>query len=223
MKGFRPHGRTIYDICRIGIPSALIIMLNSLTTIFLNILLISFTETAVAVLGAYHKLNTFVFMPLFGVNQALVPLYAYNLGARKKQRMLQSIRSALKIAISLMIIGAVLFLAIPGPLLSLFNASESMLAIGIIALRRIAPVFPIAAVCIIRSSVMQASGYAMYSAISAFCRQIAVLVPAAYVLSWIGGLDAIWWAFLIAEAVSLIIISAFYRKVKREVIDPIED
>ena len=223
MKGFRPHWKTIYDISRIGIPSALIIMLNSLTVIFLNKLLISYTETAVAVLGAYFKLNTFVFMPLFGVNQALVPLYAYNLGARKKQRMVQSITSALKIGISLMIIGTVVFLIIPGPLLSLFNASESMRAIGIPALRSIAPVFPLAAVCIILGSVMQASGYAMYSTISAFCRQIIVLLPAAYLLSWIGGLNAIWWAFFIAEIVSLIFIVIFYRKVKKAVIDPIED
>jgi len=198
-------------------------MLNSLTVIFLNKLLISYTETAVAVLGAYFKLNTFVFMPLFGVNQALVPLYAYNLGARKKQRMIQSVTYALKIGVSLMIIGTVVFLAIPGPLLSLFNASEYMLAIGIPALRSIAPVFPLAAVCIILSSVMQASGYAMYSTISAFCRQIIVLLPAAYLLSWIGGLNAIWWAFFIAEIVSLIFIVIFYRKVKKAVIDPIED
>ena len=223
MKGFRPHGRTIYDICRIGIPSALIIMLNSLTTVILNILLIGLTETAVAVLGVYHKLSTFVFMPMFGVNQALVPLYAYNLGARKKKRMIQSIRSALKIGISLMLIGTVLFFTIPGPLLSMFNASESMMTIGITALREIAPMFPIVAICVILSSVMQASGYAMYSALGALCRQIIALVPAAYLLSWIGGLNAVWWAFLIAEVVSLIIIAALYSKVKKAVIDTIED
>lgn len=223
MRGFKPNGALIKDIYRIGIPSGAIMVLNSLTNIFMNRLLIGFTETAVAVLGAYYKLNTFVFFPIFSLNQASVPIIAYNLGARHKKRITDTIKWTLIFGVSVMTLGTVIFCVAPEFLLSLFDASEVMLSIGVHALRVISIMFPFAAMCIILSSVMQALGYAYYSMIAALCRQIIVLIPAAWILAWIGGLDLVWWAFFIAECVSLLLISGFFRKVYAKMIAPLPD
>ena len=223
MKGFHPDAPLILEIYKIGIPSGSIMLLGSVTNIFLNRLLIRYTETAVAVLGAYFKLNTFVFFPLFSLNQANVPIVAYNLGARRKKRIDTAIRSTLICGVSVMTLGTVIFLLFPGALLSLFNASENMLSIGIPALRIIGLMFAPAAVCIILSSVMQAVGYATYSMFAAVCRQIVILIPAAYILAWLGGLNAVWWSYLIAECVSLLIIGFFFRRVYNRMIRPLPD
>ena len=223
LRGFRPNLQLIKEIYKIGIPSGAIMLLNSITNIFMNRLLIGFTETAVAVLGAYYKLNTFIFFPIFSLNQANVPIVAYNLGAQHRKRIDDAVRYTLIYGVSIMLIGTILFNLIPGQLLSLFDASETMLAIGIPALRTISIMFPMAALCIILSTVMQALGYAFYSMIAALCRQILVLIPAAYILAWLGGLNAVWWAYLIAEVISFLLIFSFYRKVHRKMVAPLPD
>lgn len=223
MKGFRPDLPLIKDIYRIGIPSGAIMVLNSITNIFMNRLLIGFTETAVAVLGVYFKLNTFVFFPIFSLNQACVPIVAFNLGARRKKRITSAIRWTLVFGISVMALGTVIFQIFPAELLGLFDASETMLSIGIPALRTISLMFPFAAMCIILSSAMQALGYAFYSMIAALCRQIVVLIPAAYLLAWLGGLNAIWFAYLIAEGVSLALIAVFFRNVYMKTVAPLPE
>ena len=223
VRGFRPDGHLILEIYKIGIPSGAIMLLGTVTNVFMNKMLIGFTDTAVAVFGAYFKLNTFIFFPVMSLNQAGVPIIAYNLGARHRKRIMTAIRSTLICGIVVMLAGMVLFWVIPEQLLGFFNASEDMLDIGVRALRTLSLMFPLAAVCIILSSVMQALGYAFYSMIASVFRQIIVVIPAAYILARLGGLDAIWWAYFIAEAVSFIIIFFFFRKTQRVVIDPLPE
>ena len=223
MKGFRPDGALIKEIYKIGIPSGMIMLLNSLTTMLMNRLLISFTVTAVAVLGVYFKLNSFVFFPIFSLNQAGVAIVAYNLGARRKKRIDDTIRYTLIYGVSFMLIGTLVFLLLPAQLLSLFSASENMLAIGVPALRIICTIFPFAAMCIILGSVMQAVGHAIYTMLTTLFRQVIILVPVAYLFSLIGGLDLIWWAYLISEGASLLFTLIFFRRVYRNVIRPLPE
>jgi len=223
MKGFRPQGEVIKEIYRIAAPSIVMMLLLSITNVVINKILIGFTETAVAVFGVFHKLNSFVFFPIFGLNQAVVPLFSYNLGAKNKKRMIQTIRTALFCGVFLMCVGTAIFLIFPRQLMLLFNASEAMLSIGVLAMRILCLIFPVAAVSIILSSIMQACSYALYSMLGAILRQMVVLVPCAYLFARIGGLSAIWWAYLAAEAISLTAVLLFFRKVYNAVVVPLPD
>ena len=161
-------------------------------------------------------------MPILGMNNALVPIIAYNYGARKKDRVIKTIKLGIRYAMCFMLVGMLLFETIPGVLLGMFSPSEDMLAIGIPALRKIAIHFPIAAVCIILMSTLQALGKAFYSMLVAIGRQLVVLLPAAYILAKVGGLYAVWWSFPIAEVVSLTLCTLFFLRVKHNIIDPLE-
>ncbi|MCB6992971.1 MATE family efflux transporter [bacterium 210820-DFI.6.37] len=220
LKGFRPEKRTITSILYIGIPSILMMAISSVMTFGLNKILIAFSSTAVAVFGVYFKLQSFIFMPIFGMNNGLVPIVAYNYGARKEKRIHQVIRYAVSYSISIMIIGVILFQTIPGPLLELFSASEQMEAIGIPALRIISIHFVLAGFSIIANSVCQALGNSVYSLVVSLMRQLIVLLPAAWLLSLSGNVNAVWWAFPIAEVVSVILCALFLtkslRKIKKE-------
>ena len=223
MKGFRPRKEMIGEIYKIAAPSIVMMLLMSVTNVLINKLLISFTETAVAVAGAFHRLNSFVFFPVFGLNQAVIPLFSYNLGAKHKTRMIQTIRTALVVGVLVMCIGTAIFEIFPTQLMMLFNASDSMMEIGVRALRILCLFFPTAAVSIILSSIMQASGYPLYSLIGSALRQIVVLVPCAYILSRFGGLEAVWWSYLVAEIISLVCVLLFFRTVYRKVIAPLPE
>lgn len=221
MKGFRPSISIIRQIYRIGIPSIIMQSIGSIMIFCLNKILIVFSTTATAVLGVYFKLQSFVFMPIFGMNNGLVPIVSFNLGARSKSRIMQTYKLALFSAIAIMSAGLVLFEVFPKQLFLLFGASEEMLSMGIPALRTIAFHFPVAAFCIVTGSLFQSVGKAMYSMLNSICRQLVVLLPAAYLLAQLGNVNYVWFAFLIAEVASMILTAIFFKKVYSEVIKPL--
>lgn len=211
----RWHGPTAKSIYRIGFPSILMQSIGSVMVFGMNRILISFTTTATAVFGAYFKLQSFIFMPIFGLNNAMVPIIAYNFGARKAARVKKTIKLAVITAICIMALGTAAFELLPDLLLSFFNASPDMLAIGIPALRIIGIHFLLAGFCIPATSVCQAIGNPFYSLIVAVCRQLLVLLPAAWLLARTGALALVWLAFPIAEVVSLTLSSIFLRRTLR--------
>lgn len=215
LKDIRPHRATVADIYAIGIPSIIMQSIGSVMMFGMNKILISFTEAATAVFGAYFKLQSFIFMPIFGLNNAMVPIISYNYGAGKPERFRRTIRLSAVTAIAIMCVGLALFEIIPGTLLSLFSPSEEMLTIGRTALRIIGLTFPLAGFCIVSGSVFQALGTPFYSLIVSVCRQICVLLPVAYLLSLTGRLELVWWSFPIAELVSLTLSAIFLRRTLR--------
>ena len=221
LKGFKPDIKIIGMIYKVGLPSIIMQSIGSVMVFCLNKILIVFSSTAVAVFGVYFKLQSFVFMPVFGLNNGLIPIMAYNYGAKKKDRMIKTIKCGLLIAFSIMSVGMVVFELFPDAILALFEASENMLAMGKVALRTIAIHFPIAAICIVLGSAFQALGNAVYSMFVSIARQLVVLIPVAYALSKLGNVNYVWWCFPIAEIMSLTITVIFFIKLKREVIDKI--
>lgn len=209
-KGFRPDGHIIGEIYKIGVPSIIMIAIGSLMNYFLNRILRAFSFTAVAVFGAYFKLQSFVFMPVFGLNNGTIPIIAFNYGAGNRKRMTQTVRFAMVLACSIMALGTVLMWLMPETMLRLFDASDDMMAIGVPALERISLCFVPAGFCIAMGSVFQAVGRSWYSMIVSFARQLIVLLPAAYFLSKTGVVDNVWWAFPIAEVVSVIVSALSY-------------
>lgn len=200
----RWDGDMALRIYKVGFPSILMQSVGSVMNFFLNQILIGFTTTATAVFGAYFKLQSFIFMPIFGLNSGMVPIIAYNFGAKKPDRVKKTIRLALVLALSIMAAGVLVFEFLPESLLSFFNASESMIEIGVPALRTIAICFLPAGFCIISISVFQAIGNPMHSFFISLGRQLGVLIPAAWLLSKTGVLSLVWFAFPIAEIASVI-------------------
>jgi len=190
-------------------------------TFSMNQILIVFSSTATAVFGVYFKLQSFIFMPIFGLNNGMVPIVAYNYGAKKKKRMMDTYKLSVLIATGIMTLGTIIFLLVPDVLFGFFNASDHMLSMGVPALRIICWHFPVAAFCIITGTLFQALGNAVYSMINSICRQLVVLLPAAYLLAQLGDVNYVWWAFPIAEIASATLTIIFFIKMKREVIDKI--
>ncbi len=217
---FSPSLRIIRDIYDVGIPSILMMSIGSIMTYLMNLILTTFSATAVAVFGVYFKLQSFFFMPVFGLNNGLIPVLAYNYGARNKSRIKEALRFTMTLAISIMIFGMVVFELIPGRLLAMFDASGEMLRIGIPALRIICLSFPIAGACIAMGSVFQAFARSIYSLIVSVGRQLVVLIPAAFLLSRLGNVNLVWLAFPIAEIASFILSSYYFKKVYREIVEP---
>lgn len=215
-KVMKPEKNTISEIYYVGIPSMLMMSIGSAMTYLMNLILGAFSSTATAVFGVYFKLQSFFFMPVFGLNNGLIPVLAYNYGAKKKDRIKEALQFSLMLAVSIMIIGCITFLAIPGTLLSFFKASNDMLAIGIPALRTICLSFPLAGVCIAMGSIFQAFSKSLYSLIVSIGRQLVVLIPVAWLFSKAGVIDLVWWAFPIAELMSLVLSSYFFRKLYKE-------
>ena len=222
-KGFSPHKRTISIIYQVGVPSIIMQSISSVMTFGLNKILISFSETAVAVFGVYFKLQSFFFMPVFGLNNGITPIIAYNYGAQQRNRMIKTIRISLTTAFCLTFIGFLCFEGIPQVLLGMFNASDAMLKIGVPALRIIGIHYLIAWFCIIAGTEFQALGKAVFSMIVSIMRQLVVLIPSAYILSKIGGLHIVWWAFPIAEVISFIVSTAFLIKIYKTIISKIPE
>ena len=218
-RGMRPHGATIGRILKIGVPSVVMQSIGSVMTFTMNQILIAFSSTAVAVFGVYFKLQSFVFMPVFGLNNGTVPIVAFNYGARRADRMMQAIRYTVIAAMGIMTCGAVVFNVLPAQLLGIFDASEEMLRIGMPALRIISLSFPVAGFCIGCGSVFQALGYSLYSMITSLVRQLFVLIPCAYLLGRLtGDVTMVWWAFVIAEAFSLLLTGVFFKRIYEKVI-----
>ena len=218
MRGFRPNKVAIANIYKIGIPSIIMQAIGSVMTFGMNKILLMFSSTAAAVFGVYFKLQSFVFMPVFGLTNGLIPIVAYNYGARNKKRIMQTLKLGIGIAVGIMSIGFLLFQLIPDTLLLLFDASEHMLSIGIPALRIISTSFLFAGFCIVVSSLFQALGNGVYSMVVSIARQLIVLLPAAYLLSRLGNVDYVWWSFPIAEIASLSMTIIFMVMISRKVI-----
>ena len=223
LKKYPPEKKTCKQIYAVGLPSIIMQSIGSVMTFSLNKILIGYSDTAVAVLGVYFKLQSFIFMPIFGLNNGYIPIIAYNYGARKKKRIIKAFKCGALLAVSIMAVGMVIFLTIPDVLLRFFEADEEMLEIGVPALRIISAHFVLASFSIIMISTLQGLSKGIYSMIVSFSRQIIVLLPAAYILSKCFGLSAIWWAFPIAEVVSMTLCALFLAKTYRKMIKPLED
>ncbi len=221
LKGFRPDGAMIAQIYRIGVPSIIMQSIGSLMVYIMNKVLIGFSSTAVAVFGVYFKLQSFIFMPIFGLNNGLIPIVAYNYGAGKRDRMMKTWRFAWVLATVIMLFGVIAFEVFPTPLLRIFDASDEMLAIGRVALRVIGVHFPVAAYCIVTGSMFQALGTSVYSMITSIMRQIVVLIPAAILLAQLGNVDYVWWSFPIAEVMSAAATTFFFNRIYKNIISRI--
>lgn len=214
-KRFRPNAHIVKQIYSVGIPSIIMQSIGSVMTFGMNTILITFSTTATAVFGVYFKLQSFVFMPVFGLNNGMIPIIAYNLGAKQKKRMFDTIKLAMIYATGMMIIGVIFFETIPQTLLGFFNASEAMIKIGTPSLRIIAIHFIFAGFSIVCSATFQAVGKGTYSLLTSLIRQLLVLLPCAYVLSLTGNLDLIWLCFPIAEIFSAVTSFILMKRTRR--------
>ena len=221
--GFRPSADAIKRIYIVGLPSIAMQCVGSVMTFLMNKILMAFSATAVAVFGVYFKLQSFVFMPIFGMNNGMVPIIGYNYGARKPDRVKKTIKCAMFYSEAIMLVGFLLFQFLPDKLLGLFSASEAMLAIGKPALRIICFHFLLAGMSIILSSTFQALGNGMFSLIISVCRQLVVLLPAAWLLSKTGNVNMVWWSFVIAELVSVTLSFVFFARLDKKIIEPMYD
>ncbi len=219
LKGFKPNSLIIGQIYKIGIPSILLQSINSVTTYGMNLILGTFSATAIAVYGVYFKLNSFIFMPVFGLTTGMVPIVSYNYGAGNAERIKKTVKSTILIAVSIMIFGIVIFELFPAELLMLFKASEHMLGIGCTAMRIIAPSFIGAAIAITFGSTFQALGKSFLSMTVSFVRQIVVLLPVAYFLSRTGKLENVWFCFLVAEIFAISLSAFFMHRIKKTMLD----
>ena len=224
-KGLRPDKDIIKGIYSVGLPSIIMQSVGSVMVFGMNKILLGFTDTATAVFGIYFKLQSFIFMPIFGLNSGVIPIVAYNYGARKPARIMKTYKLAIGYAVAIMCVGVVIFQSIPELLLSLFTeadgSAEELIAVGVPALRTISFHFPVAAYCIMTGAMFQALGHGVLSLINSVIRQLVILLPAAFILSVIGGLDAIWFSFLFAEVGSLIVSTLFIARVYKGQIKPL--
>ena len=230
IKGFRPDFRLIGEIYAIGLPSVIMIAIGSVMTFLMNKILIVYHaahETAATAFGIYFKLNSFIFMPVFGMNNGVVPIVAYNYGAQNRKRMVETIKRGALYASCIMVLGTILFWAIPGPLLKIFDATDTMLSVGIPALRIISLSFCMAGACIALGSSFQALGKSLYSMITSIVRQLVFLIPIAYVLARygasVGNSNLVWWCYPIAEIASLALTLVFFSRLYKTMISKLPE
>ena len=215
------EGKTVAAILTVGIPSIVMNGIGSVMNFGINQILQGFAETATGVFGVYFKLQSFFFMPLFGLNNATISIIAYNYGARKPNRITKTLKISCTAALCLMTVGLLVFQFFPDLLLGLFNPSQAFLEIGRVALRTISWSFPIAAICIALGASFQALGNGIYSTIVSLCRQLVVLLPVAYLLSLTGEVQRVWLAFPIAEVVSGTVTFICFTRIYRQKIKPL--
>lgn len=223
LRGFKIDKKSIVNIYKIGVPSIIMQSIGSVTTFSMNNILLMFSSTAATVFGVYFKLQSFVFMPVFGLTNGMIPIVAYNYGARNKKRIFDTLKLSIAIAVTIMIIGMLIFQFLPQTLLGLFDASENMIAIGIPALRTISLSFTFAGFCIISSSMFQALGNGVYSMIMSMARQLFVIIPVAFIFAKLFGLDMVWWSYPIAEIVSVAVCIIFLKRIFKEKLSTMED
>ena len=221
LKYLKLNKETLGPVLAVGIPAMIMQGIGSIMNFGMNQILQGFNETATGVFGIYYKLQSFFFMPLFGMNNAVISIVAFNYGARNPQRMTKTLKLALCAALCIMISGTLAFKLIPEVLLGWFNPSEEFLMVGCSALRIISWNFPIAAVCIILGASFQALGNGIYSSVTSLCRQLVVLLPSAYLLSLTGDVNNVWWSFPIAEVASAIITGVLFTRLYRKKIRPL--
>lgn len=221
LRYLRLEGKTVRQILTVGVPSIVMNGIGSVMTFGMNQILQNFTETATGVFGVYFKLQSFFFMPLFGLNNATISIIAYNYGAKKPKRITRTLKIACAVAFGLMMAGFLAFQLVPDVLLGLFNPSDAFLSIGRAALRTISWSFPVAAFCIVLGASFQALGNGIYTTITSLCRQMLVLLPVAYLLSLTGDVEKVWLSFLVAEVASAAATFYFFRRIYREKIQPL--
>jgi len=225
LRGFRPNGRTIRKIYAVGVPSIIMGSIASVMTFFFNIILRSMgplgADSGIPVFGTYFKLQSFIFMPVFGLNNGMVPIVAFNYGARKPDRIMKTIRISITYAMSIMLVGLLIFQLVPELLLTPFNLTAQTTAVAVPALRTISWSFVFAGFCIIITSVFQALSHGVLSLIVSVGRQLVVLVPVAYLLSLSDQINAVWWSFPIAELASLTLCIVFFIHLYRKEIRPL--
>lgn len=221
LKELVPNGAVIKKIYSVGVPSIIMGSIGSVMTYGMNLILMGFSSTATAVFGVYFKLQSFIFMPVFGLNNGMVPIIAYNYGAKNKDRMLRTMKLAITYAVGIMFVGFLIMQIFPAQLFGMFEASSDMLAIGVPALRFISISFLFAGFCIIAGSTFQALGNGMFSMIVSIARQLLVLLPVAYLFSLTGKLNLIWLAFPIAELASVALSGFFLHRMYQKVIKPL--
>lgn len=222
-RGFRFHGPTVKSIYAVGIPSMVMQSITSILISFMNMILIGFSSTAVWVFSIFSKVQSFVFMPIFGLNQGLMPIMGYNYGAGNKHRLQDSVRYGELIGIGIALVGTFIFYTFPAQLLSIFAANEVQLQIGVTAFRVLGLSFPLAAFSVVLSTLYQALGNGVYSLIMSLLRQLILLFPLAYYLSKFGDVSVVWWSLPLAEALSLVVAVLLFIKVRRERILPMPD
>ena len=218
IRGFKPQFEVIGRILSVGIPSIIMASVGSVMTFLMNKILMGFSSTATTVFGVYFKLQSFAFMPVFGLNNGMVPILAYNYGAKRKDRMMEVIKRAMLYAVCIMVVCMAVFQLIPDQLLLLFDASENMLAMGVPALRLISLSYIFAGICVVSGSVFQALGNGVYSMFVSVARQLLILIPVAWLLSLTGRLELVWLAFPIAELASIGTSAFFLRRIYQRVI-----
>lgn len=222
MKHFKPCTQTIKNIYKVGFPSILMQSIGSVLTFGLNKILLMFSSTAAAVFGVYFKLQSFVFMPVFGLTNGMIPIIAFNYGAQNKKRIMSTIKLGIGIAVSFGFVGTIVFQAIPQVLLRLFEASDHMLEIGIPALRIISLCFVFAGFGITSSAAFQALGNGLYSLVLSIARQLLIILPAAYIFAKVFGLSMVWWSFPLAEIVSLFLCIFYLKRIIHLKIDTLD-
>ena len=205
-------GASVKDIVVVGLPAVIMQGIGTVMTSLMNAILITFDVLATTVFGVYFKLQSFVFMPVFGLNSGVMPILGYNYGAKNRPRMMKALKMGLAVAILLMSLGTLFFNLFPDTLLGMFNASDTLRTMGEVALRTISLSFPLAAVSVIFGALFQAMGDGYFSMIVSIVRQLFVLIPCAWLLGKISGLDAVWYAFLVAESVALLLSIIFFRR-----------
>ena len=220
LKYLLPRKEVLAGILTVGVPAIVMNSIGSVMNFGMNQILQGFQETATGVFGIYFKLQSFFFMPLFGLNGATISIVAFNYGAQKPERIVKTLKIATGVALSFMLLGLLVFQAVPQLLLGMFNPSDEFMRIGCVALRTISWCFPVAAVCIVLGACFQALGNGIYSTIVSLCRQMIVLLPVAYLLSLTGEVNNVWIAFPVADAVSMVTTLILFRKIFREKIKP---
>lgn len=219
IRKIRPHLQTMLDIYKIGIPSIVLQSVGSLMNFCMNRILIAFSSTAVATFGVYFKLQSFVFMPIFGMNNGTVPIIAYNYGARKRDRLEKCMSLGVRYGIGVMACGTAVFWLFSEQLMGIFSPSDEMMAMGVVALHIMSLNFPFAGFCIMRGAAFQALGKSVYSMNISLVRQLGVIIPLAFVFSKIGGVNMVWWAFPIAEITGTGMSILYSRRIRRKIID----
>ena len=221
LKYLKPRKETLNPILAVGIPALIMNSIGSVMNFGMNQIFQGFQETATGVFGIYYKLQSFFFMPLFGVNNATISIIAFNYGARRPERMIKTLKIACSAALCFMLAGLLAFQLLPEMLLGLFNPSEEFMAMGVMALRIISIHFPVAAFCIILGACFHALGNGIYSTIVSLFRQLFALLPVAYLLSLSGNVNNVWWSFPIAEVVSATVTVALFRRLYLKKIKPL--
>lgn len=221
VKFMKPNWKVIAPILEVGIPSVVMNGIGSVMNFGMNQILQGFNEVATGVFGIYYKLQSLFFMPLFGINNATISILAYNYGARKPKRIVHTLKLATAVAVCIMLVGLAAFQLFPQALLGIFNPTEEFLAIGVKALRILCLPFPVAAICISLGASFQALGKGSYSTVVSLCRQLIVLLPAAYLLSLTGSVDNVWWSFPIAEVMSALVTGLLFAKLYRQKVKPL--